>query len=131
MPRISCPKHKDCYVDCPGSGYAYYVEPYGPCTSGCDQAEAGDALAALIREATADVKFYGAIVGLTTGVLANFAREIVDHVPDSARAYLQRLQNLDILEDTRRFNVQWEDADVHSVILAFVSAASGGRAQAA
>jgi hypothetical protein len=128
MPRITCPKHADCYVDCPGSGYAYYVEPYGPCTSGCDQAKAGDALATLIRDANENARFFGSAVGLTTGVLAKFAREIAEHVPVSVLAYVHQLQNLDILNDTRRINALWEDAEVGGVILALAQSASGGLA---
>ena len=130
MPRITCPKHADCFIDCPGSGYAYYIDPYGPCKSGCDQTSAGDALVTLIQNAKTkpDAKFFGSVVGLTTGVLAKFARDVAAYVPESTMPYVHQLQNLAILEDTRRVNVEWADADIHSVIVALVHAASGGLA---
>jgi hypothetical protein len=131
MPRIKCPKNEDCYIDCPGSGYAYYIEPYGPCTTGCDQSTAGDTLVSLLREANADQKFSGVFQGVTSGVIAKFARDLVAYAPESAQPNLARLQNIDILEDTRRITASWEDVNVHDLIQALANAAFGGETPAA
>ena len=46
MPRYIAPNHKDCWIDCPASGYAIFVPPHGPCEKGCD--EPGAALAKIV-----------------------------------------------------------------------------------
>ncbi len=116
MPKITCPDNPDCSIECPGSGYAYFVKPYGPCVAKCDQQNAGDDLIKLFLEAKEDARFSGEMVGVTAGVLSRFASDFAPHAPEGVAGEIEMLQRLGMIEADRRYNASWADADVSEVV---------------
>ena len=123
MPRHICPDYPDCYVDCPGYGYAYFMKPYGPCKKGCDASSAGDALIEMISGATPGAIFTGIVIGITSGALAKFGHDIAQIAPPESTDDIATLQGLSILVSERRFDALWGDTDLAGVIRAFSRAA--------
>jgi len=128
MPRIQCPSNPYCYVDCPASGYAYYVTPYGPCKTGCDQENAGDTLLNLILTAEAGATFSGILLRVSSAVLARFAQDIAESAPPESADDIATLQRLDILRNDRRHTASWDGTEVRGIIRAVADATrDGGR----
>ena len=107
------PQNPDCYIDCPQSGYAYYVEPYGPCIKGCNAGAAGTALVALIGSVPPGSRFSGSIEGVDAEVLARFARDIVEHVPRVRRGRLSQLRSSRL---RRAISTGWTNVDLVELI---------------
>jgi hypothetical protein len=125
MPRIQCPDHKDCYIVCPGSGYAFYNSPFGPCVTGCDEAKAGDDLMKGLRAASVETRFYGIMSGVTAGVIAQFATDFSAQWPNVAFAEVRRLQSNAIIRPDRRIVAYWEDVEMAGVIMALSAGVQG------
>lgn len=123
MPRIQCPKHKDCFIECPGSGYAFYDPPYGPCEKGCHPSKAGEALIKIIFKADPNAEFSGTVFNIPASSLANFAREFAKRAPSVAAADIAYLRNIDAVESVRTITAFWEDVDIAGVINALAKAA--------
>lgn len=116
MPRISCRNNPECYIDCPGSGYAYYKPPYGPCETGCDEAASMSALLLMIQEAASPKVFSGTVVGVRAATLSRFATELVDVISDADFRDVQQLQNAAILTPDRRFNADWVEQEPKDIV---------------
>jgi hypothetical protein len=92
MTRIEAPGNSDCFIDCPNAGYAYYVQPYGPCITRCDPAAAGTTLARLIRTSGIGARFSGMILGVSSHVWARFAYDLAGDLPDQSQGAVERLR---------------------------------------
>lgn len=124
MPTYKCPNHPDCQITCTGTGYAYYVEPYGPCRKGCDPVTAGTELRDLLIGVQRRTKFSGIVQGITGGVLAQFASDLAEHAPSESSDDLAVLQRLAIIQTETRYDASWSRASIGEVIHALAEAAS-------
>jgi len=123
VPTYKCPKNPDCQITCQGSGYAYYVEPYGPCRKGCDPVTAGTELRDLLIGGPR-TRFSGIVQGITGGVLAQIASDLVDYAPSESSDDLAVLMRLAILQSQERYDAEWVEASMGEVIHALALAAS-------
>ena len=116
MPRHSCPQYSECYIDCPGSGYAYYKSPYGPCETGCDEAKSMTTLLRMIANARSPKVLSGTVVGVRAATLSKFAFDLVEVIPDAEASDVNRLKSIGVLEPDRRFNAEWSDVEPREIV---------------
>ena len=126
MPRHACPQNPDeCYIDCPGSGYAHYKPPYGPCEKGCDEGGSMTALLKMIEGAVSPKVFSGTVVGVRAATLSRFANDLADVIPDADPSDVDRLRRLGVLEPDRRFSAKWSNSEPREIVRIIAEATSG------
>lgn len=116
MATISSPGHPDCSIDCPGSGYAVFVDPYGPCMAGCDQDEFSTAMINLFRNQDRISSLSGRVVGVKGAVLARMALAIRGFAPDETADDRNWLERLVIERGDERFSAEWRQQSLSEVI---------------
>lgn len=109
MPRHSAPNHSDCYVDCPDGGFAYYVEPLGPCVTGCNTAELARAVTETIRRFGWAVIVSGIVRDMPKGQIMDMARQVrsVSQGNQAVSDALDTLENLNPSQATDTVDVTW------------------------
>lgn len=125
--RISAPGHNDCVIECPGPGYAHYIEPYGPCLTGCTEGGLIDSFIQVFAEGSGYQRASGRIFevqGMTLAYIAeHFSPRFVGS-GDTSRD-IEWLTNLSEGSRKRRFDANWTNQDLGGVIRVLVEATSG------
>lgn len=127
MPIIASDDHPDCYIECPGSGFAIYVLPYGPCETGCDPERFGTTVLKLFGEQGQDLRFAGRFVGVSGSTLAQMALDLRGGMPDftdDARAWVEELT---VSRGKERFEASWGDSSI-AEFMALIATATGNPA---
>jgi hypothetical protein len=126
MPRHSAPNHSDCHVDCPDGGFAYYVEPLGPCRTGCNTAELARAVIQVIRRFGWGVVTSGVVHDMTKRELEDFARQVrqVSQGNRDAEDALDILENLNPSQANDTVDATWRGASGVDVIKTLGEAAT-------
>lgn len=106
MATISAPNHSECGIDCDGDGYAYYVEPYGPCLTGCVSNDFPAGVARLFQ-GDAKLEFSGKIVDFESDVISRLAQFLGEFAPSSARPDLDWLLGLANQRPDLRTTARW------------------------
>lgn len=121
------PNHPDCRIECPNGGYAYYIEPYGPCKTNCNN----NALATAISEALGvygwKKRTSGVVRGLTKRQLKDIARQVrqVPGLDSEANDILDELERLGIGTDETLNDAEWSNAEGIDVLKTLRNAAAG------
>lgn len=105
MPRICADGNFDCCVDCSGSGYAYYIKPYGPCKAECNEPLAGEMLVAIFNEGGHDREYSIHMKGITARTLGEFAVSYQSSAPYASQIYLERLALLGLNNPDLEFDI--------------------------
>lgn len=116
MATISSPGHPDCSIECPGSGYAVFVDPFGPCMAGCDQDRFSTAMIELFQNQSRVSSVSGRVFGVKGEVLARMALDLRSLAPDEAADNLAWLERLVIQRGDTRFNAEWQEQSLSEVI---------------
>ncbi|HEV2517361.1 MAG TPA: hypothetical protein VGV07_19065 [Devosia sp.] len=125
MAHISAPGHDDCYVDCHGQGYAHYIEPYGPCLTGCTEGDLVSSLEQVFPEAEPDQRASGRVFEVRGMTLVRVAEHFSSRFDgsDDAAEDVEWLTQLAGKSRDARFDANWEDEDLAGVIRALAEAA--------
>ncbi|MBL8592155.1 MAG: hypothetical protein JNK01_05675 [Devosia sp.] len=124
MAHISAPGHDDCYIDCPGQGYAHYIEPYGPCITGCSEGDLVDELEQVFPVAEPERRASGRVFEVRGVTLAQVGERFGSRFDrsDDANEDVEWLTKLAGKSREERFNANWENEDLAGVIRALAEA---------
>jgi hypothetical protein len=118
MPRHEAPNHPDCFIDCPGEGFAHYTEHNGPCTTGCDPNGLAEAHARMIRAGGWEIHSSGMVRGIGARGLMRMATVLTPLAVDVERASeaLKILREAAQTLGNERISTDWYDRDGVEVI---------------
>jgi hypothetical protein len=122
MAKHSAPGHPDCWIECPGSGFANFVPPTGPCITGCDPERLASFLIDVFRR-TADVPMSGRVHGMSAEVLARMGIALRGAVPLEAEEDRDWLERLILFAPGARFDAEWRHESPVGVLQALAAAA--------
>lgn len=131
MPTISDPDYPQCSVDCPGTGYAYYVPLYGPCLKGCDPGGFLRDARSLFREQDSSFRFSGTARAIPGMILARLAVEIRDVAPSFTEDEREWLEDLATSGPNVPFSFTWSDATLAEFLEILAETSGKPRAAAA
>jgi hypothetical protein len=94
MPRHQALNHSDCYIECPDGGYAYYIEPYGPCQTGCDTGEFARSMSSQLRLRGWSLISSGVVRDISGQQLVSLARAL-RAIPEASRDVSDLLNDLE------------------------------------
>ena len=118
MPRHTAPNHPDCYIDCPGAGFAYYNSPLGPCRTGCDPSELVDAVEEAVQRRGWRSRGSGRVRGITrreAGALGRRLKQIGGGGPAIDRI-LDDLENAGLSNGEDQFDAEWSNASMEEML---------------
>ncbi|MBY6068806.1 hypothetical protein KUW17_18835 [Leisingera aquaemixtae] len=97
MPKYKAPSHPHCEIECEGPGYATYVEPDGPCLTGCGETSVGRLFADLAERNRWDAKLK-ITIGMDAHAVEKLAffvagARVSEDVRDFARLIERRMSN--------------------------------------
>lgn len=129
MPRYQAPNHSDCYIDCPGEGFAHYISPLGPCRTGCDPSDLGEVFLETVRDGGWEVKSSATVRGITRRQLSELAKRLRKAPPGgmAADAVLDDLERIDSIDGDEKFDASWEEEDCVRALERLRDATGGGR----
>lgn len=116
MPRIYCPGNPDCFIDCPGGGFADFIEPYGPCNTGCDSGSFGHSLLQLEDNELAECLSSGVMVNYPVEHIALFARRLRRRDLLLDQSLLELLSRLPSLASRSRLSAEWKRSSINNMI---------------
>src|SRR5215208_1802076 len=114
MARHTASNHQDCFIDCPGDeGFAYYIEPRGPCMRDCNNSRLANALAKVIKEHGWGVKLSATVGAMTRSQLFEFAQRL-KQVSSGSNEVVEILNELERLsfDSDRLIHIEWENVSV-------------------
>ncbi len=132
MPTISDPDYPQCSVDCPGTGYAYFVPLYGPCLKGCDPDGFLRDAHSLFRERDhGSFRFSGTARAIPGMILARLAVEIRDIAPSYTEDEREWLEYLATSSPNVPFSFTWKKATLAGFLEILAETTGRPRAAAA
>jgi hypothetical protein len=119
MTRHEAPNHPDCYVECRGGGFAHYVEPYGPCNTGCDPDNLGKRVVQLVRDEGWYARTSGVVKRISVRSLQRLGSALLPLAEGDENAYHSVLNFLRVLPavPNAQIDAEWIDANTSELLL--------------
>lgn len=115
MPRYTAPNHPDCYIDCPGKGFAIYIPPFGPCRTSCEVANLPRAMGDL-AEGGWDTRSSGSVKGISHREIREISRRL-RRIRGRTGAINDVLDDLDRIRGVQSpIDFEWSDLDVVEIL---------------